>query len=108
MQDIDDIESRPTSKVDSITDTNMNLHIMFDTVYYGLVSSNEFSEEKAQKLLHSVKDEVKKMYKGNVQFMLKQTNLERNCLEKFLKPKVQVILENYNTSISSKNLNNAF
>ena len=108
MQDIDDIESRPASKVDSITDTNMNLHIMFDTVYYGLVSSNEFSEEKAQKLLHSVKDEVKKMYKGNVQFMLKQTNLERNCLEKFLKPKVQVILENYNTSISSKNLNNAF
>ena len=56
----------------------MNLHIMFDTVYYGLVSSNEFSEDKAQKLLHSVKDEVKKMYKGNVQFMLKQTNLERN------------------------------
>ena len=48
------------------------------------------------------------MYKGNVQFMLKQTNLERNCLEKFLKPKVQVTLENYNTSISSKNLNNAF
>ena len=81
---------------------------MFDTVYYGLVSSNDFSEDKAQKLLHSVKDEVKKMYKGNVQFMLKQTNLERNCLEKFLKPKVQVILENYNTSISSKNLNNAF
>lgn len=55
-----------------------------------------------------VKEEVRKMYKGNVNFMFKQTNLERNCLEKFLKPRVAKILENYNTSISSKNLNAAF
>jgi hypothetical protein len=40
--------------------------------------------------------------------MLKQTNLERNCLDKFLKPKISTILDNYNTSISSKNLNAAF
>jgi hypothetical protein len=78
---------------------------MFDTVYYGIITTEDFAEDKAQKLLQSLKDEVKKMYKGNVQFMLKQTNLERNCLEKFLKPKVQTLLENYNTSISSKNLN---
>jgi hypothetical protein len=40
--------------------------------------------------------------------MLKQTNLERNCLEKFLKSKINTILDNYNTCISSKNLNMAF
>lgn len=48
------------------------------------------------------------MYKGNVSFMFKQNNLERNCLEKFLKAKINKIVENYNTSISSKNLNAAF
>lgn len=81
---------------------------MFDTIYYGLISSNEFAEEKAQRLLSDVREEVKKMYKGNVQFMMKQTNLERNCLDKFLRPKVATLLENYNTNISSKNLNAAF
>lgn len=44
----------------------MDLHIMYDTVYYGLVSTPEFSKEKAQRLLESVREEVKKMYKGNV------------------------------------------
>ena len=48
------------------------------------------------------------MYKGNVAFMFKQTNLERNCLDKFLRPKITKILDNYSTSISSKNLNKAF
>ena len=75
-QDIDDIESRPSTQVKKIVDDcsnlpKMNLHMMFDTVYYGLVSTEDFAEEKAQKLLQNVKEEVKKMYKGNVQFMLK-------------------------------------
>ena len=48
------------------------------------------------------------MYKGNVQFMLKQSNLERNCLDKFLRSKVTKIIDNYSTNISSKNLNQAF
>ena len=48
------------------------------------------------------------MYKGNVSFMFKQTNLERNCLDKFLRTKVNKVLDNYSTSISSKNLNAAF
>lgn len=48
------------------------------------------------------------MYKGNVGFMFKQTNLERNCLDKFLRIKINKIIDNYSTSISSKNLNAAF
>ena len=45
------------------------------------------------------------MYKGNVGFMLKQSNLEKNCLDKFLRAKITKIVDNYNTKISSKNLN---
>jgi hypothetical protein len=48
------------------------------------------------------------MYKGNVGFMLKQSNLEKNCLDKFLRVKITKICDNYNTKISSKNLNQAF
>ena len=107
-QDIDDIEARPKTQVTPLIFDNLKLHIMFDTIYYGLISSNEFAEEKAQRLLSDVREEVKKMYKGNVQFMMKQTNLERNCLDKFLRPKITLLLENYNTNISSKNLNAAF
>ena len=40
--------------------------------------------------------------------MLRQTNLERNCLEKFLKPKVAKLLDRHTSSIKSKNLNAAF
>ena len=55
-----------------------------------------------------MRDKVKEMYKGNVSFIFKQSNLERNCFDKFLKAKVQTIVENYSTNISSKNLNLAF
>ena len=48
------------------------------------------------------------MYKNNVSFIFRQSNLERNCFDKFLGAKVTKILDNYNTSISSKNLNAAF
>lgn len=77
----------------------------YDTVYYGLITQSGFAEDKAQRAMADVKEEVRKMYKGNVSFMFKQTNLERNCLDKFLKPKMIKIIENYSTSISSKNLN---
>jgi len=48
------------------------------------------------------------MYKGNVGFMLKQSTLERNCLDKFLRQKMVRLIENYSTNIQSKNLNQAF
>ena len=51
--------------------------------------------------MNDVKEEVKTMYKGNVGFMLKQSNLEKNCLDKFLRAKITKIVDNYNTKISS-------
>ena len=82
--------------------------IHYDVIYYGLVHSSNFGEDKGQRLLNDVKDEVKAMYKGNVAFMLKQSNLEKNCLDKFLRAKITKIVDNYNTKISSQNLNKAF
>lgn len=107
-QDISDIEARPSTQVKQLALENQELHFMYDTIYYGLITQDSYPHDKAQRLLNDVRAEVTKMYKGNVQFIFKQTNLVRNCLEKFLKPKVAKILENYNTSISSKNLNMAF
>lgn len=86
----------------------MKLHIYYDVIYYGAVVNENFSPEKAQRLLADLKNEVVKMYKGNVDFIFKQTNVERNCLGKFLTPKVTKLVDNYSSSISSKNLNAAF
>ena len=69
------------------------------------MAQESFTEDKAQRLLSDVKEEVRKLYKGNVTYMKRQTNLEPNCLDKFLRPKTEKILENYQSSISSKNLN---
>ena len=52
--------------------------------------------------------EVSKMYYGNIEKILKQTNLERNCMKPFIGGKVSKIVENYKSVISSKNLNKAF
>ena len=87
---------------------NLRLDIHYDTIYYGLISQGNYPEDKVQRFLNDIKDEVVKMYKNNVVFIFRQSNLERNCFDKFLSKKVPKILDNYNTSISSKNLNAAF
>jgi hypothetical protein len=87
---------------------NLRLNIHYDTIYYGLISQGNYPEDKVHRFLNDIKEEVVKMYKNNVSFIFRQTNLERNCFDKFLSKKVPKIIENYNTSISSKNLNAAF
>jgi hypothetical protein len=87
---------------------NLKLHLHYDTIFFGLVSNESFGEEKANRLLKEVRDEVNGMYKNNLGYILVQTNLTRLCLDKFLRAKMIKIIENYNTNISSKNLNKAF
>ena len=86
----------------------LQLHMQFDVIYYGIITQQSFPPEKAQRILTEVKEMVRNLYKGNVEWMFKQSNVERNFLSKFMTPKVNKILENYNTSISNKNLNAAF
>ena len=105
---ITDPTERPTTDIKELVFDNLRLHMAFDVIYYGLITQSSFAEDKAQRVLADVKEEVRKMYKGNVSYMFKQSNLERNCLDKFLKPKIAKILDNYSTNISSKNLNKAF
>lgn len=103
--DIKDTEERPEHQSKDLIFDNMKMTVHYDIIFYGLVHSPNFGEDKAQRLLNDVKEEVKAMYKGNVGFMLKQSNLEKNCLDKFLRVKITKICDNYNTKISSKNLN---
>ena len=49
----------------------MKLHIHYDVIYYGLVSNDQFTEEKAQALLAEVKEIIVKKYRGNISYMLK-------------------------------------
>jgi hypothetical protein len=98
---MDDVALRPEHESKDLVFDNMKLLIHYDVIYYGLVHSPNFAEDKGQRLLNDVKEEVKTMYKGNVGFMLKQSNLEKNCLDKFLRVKITKIIDNYNTKISS-------
>ena len=50
---------------------NMQLHILYDTVYYGIVTLDSFGEDKAQRLLGDVRDETARKYKGNVDYMVR-------------------------------------
>jgi hypothetical protein len=63
----------------------MKLHLNLDTIYYGLIAQDSFADEKATRLLNEVQSEVSRIYKSNVAFMHKQTNLEKNCLDKYLR-----------------------
>jgi hypothetical protein len=58
-------------------------------------------------LLGELKEEVRKLYKGNVVYMKRQTNLEHNCMNKFIKPKVDIIINNYTSNIASTQLKSA-
>lgn len=55
-----------------------------------------------------VKAEIVKKYKGNVHFMLKQKNLERNCMAPYVKGPINKIVDSHSSSISSENLKAAF
>lgn len=87
---------------------NMQFHLLYDVVYYGLVSLDSLGEEKAQRLLSDVRDETAKKYKGNVEFMVRQTNLERGILNQYLLKPVKKLIANHSTAIQSNNLNKAF
>jgi hypothetical protein len=66
-----DINERPEHESKDLVFDNMKMLIHYDVIYYGLVHSPNFGEDKGQRLLADVKEEVKAMYKGNVGFMLK-------------------------------------
>jgi len=86
----------------------MRLYVAFEVVYYGIITQETFGEDKAFRLLNQVKSEVSSMYKGNVEFMLRQSNLERNCLSKFINSKVNKILDSYRSNIKNEKLGQAF
>ena len=103
-----DIESRPSFDTKELIFDNLKLHLHYDVIFFGLITKQSFGNDKANKLLKDVRDQVNTMYKSNMSKILVQTNLEKNCLDKFLRNKTLKIMENHNTSISSKNLNAAF
>ena len=68
---IEDLSERPEHQTKELLFDNMKLLVHYDTIYYGVVHSPNFGEDKGQRLLNDLKEEVKAMYKGNVAFMLK-------------------------------------
>lgn len=60
------MEARPSQESKALVFNRLNLHVHFDVIYYGLVSSENVGEEKAWRLLNDLKEEVKTIYKGNV------------------------------------------
>mmetsp|Transcript_15518 Transcript_15518/g.11300 ORF Transcript_15518/g.11300 Transcript_15518/m.11300 type:complete len:88 (+) Transcript_15518:164-427(+) len=80
------------------------MFVHFSTIYFGCVADDSYNEEKAFRLLADLHTEFSKVYKGNLHLIQKQTNLTPNCFDKMFKPNFQKVIENYNTGISSKNL----
>lgn len=108
QEEIKDEQERPPQHVKSLIFDKLQLHLHYEDIYYGLIAPESLPEPKAQRLLGEVKEEVRKLYKGNVQYMRRQNNLEHNCMSKFISPKVDVIIENYGSVTSQQHLNDAF
>ena len=107
-EEINDEQERPPTHVKPLLFDRLQLHLHYEEIYYGLIAPENFTEDKAQRLLCDMKEEVKKLYKGNVVYMRRQTNLEHNCMSKFIKPKVDVLIDNFTSVTSTQNLDNAF
>ncbi|CDW81914.1 vesicle-associated membrane [Stylonychia lemnae] len=111
--DLDSIptESRPareqTSNFGNSKD-DLKLSIFYSTVYFGCVTDSGYPEEKLYRFLEDLKKEFSAIYKGNLGYIFKQTNLTPNCYDKAFKAAFNKVLDNYNTGISNKNLQNAF
>lgn len=64
---------------------NLKIITYFSVVYFGCVVDDSYSEDKAYRFLEDLKGEFSKIYKGNLQFIMKQTNLTPNCYDKLFR-----------------------
>lgn len=82
-------------------------HLIFNTVYFCFVTDLNFGEDKAQRMAADLHVELSKMYKGNLEFIRKQSNLKPNVFDKVFKSNFTKVLENYQTAIKTTNVNAA-
>jgi hypothetical protein len=57
----------------------------FSIVYFGCVIDDNYNEDKAFRFLTELKAEFAKLYKGNLSYIMKQTNLTPNCYDKMFR-----------------------
>lgn len=76
--------------------------------YFGVLVEDNYSEGKGFKFLGEVKDQLAKIYKGALSFILKQPNLEPGCYNKNFIKTFKKIMSNYETGINSDVVNEAF
>ena len=62
-QNITNTEERPEFNTKDLIFDNLRLLIHYDVIYYGIIYSSSFGEDKAQRLLNDIKSEVTIMYK---------------------------------------------
>lgn len=111
-----DLEAIPTENrpvKDSVSNfggakDDLKLSLLFSTVYFGCVTDSDYPEDKLYRFLEDLKKEFSSIYKGNLSFIFKQTNLTPNCYDKPFKTAFNKVHDNYNTGISNRNLQNAF
>lgn len=46
-EEIQDIEARPPTQVKQLVFDNIKIHLMYDVIYYGLITTDAFAEDKA-------------------------------------------------------------
>ena len=64
--ELGDENFRPVTIVKRLFFDSPQLYLQYDVIYYGIVTIDKFTEDKAHMLLIDVKEEVHKLYKGSV------------------------------------------
>ena len=80
------------------------MSVFFSTIYFGCLTDQNYPEDKLKRFLEDIKRDFSAIYKGNLSFIFKQTNLTPNCYDKAFKAACTKVHDNYNTGISNRNL----
>ena len=116
MQIVTQLEQVPESNRDRFRKIGMEgmaasasieCHVLFDTVFIGLVTSIGYGMDAAQRFLDEMHQAITAQYKDNLEFIKRQDNLRPNIFDKKFAADFRRIYNNNDTGIKQGTINQA-
>ena len=86
---------------------SVECHVLFDTVFIGLVTSIGYGMDAAQRFLDEMHQAITSHYSDNLEFIKRQQNLRPNVFDKKFAADFRRIYNNNDTGIKQGTINQA-
>ena len=86
---------------------SVECHLMYDTVFIGLVTSTGYGAEAAQRFLKEMHEAITNHYADNLVFIKRQQNLKPNVFDKKFAADFRKIYNNNDTGIKMGTISEA-